>query len=463
LQRSGSSRRRRKQPLKLGVGDLMLQNVPANLQVPFDSEDQGLDLSHYYEILKKRILFLLIPFFLVLAIGIAAAMLWPPTYLSEGKILVESQQIPVDLVRPTVTAAAKERIQVIQQRVTTRDNLLAIADKYQLFADRRERLSRTEQLDLMRESIKVTPIVLDQAAGRTETIAVTVGFNHRQPDVATNVANELLTLFLNEDARNRTNRAVDTTKFLAREVQRLEGEFNSIETKIAEVKLQQRNSPMLQPVAGQLSPLAAAKAEFAAKSAIYSKSHPELRRLKAQIEALEKMDVPAPQATPVEQPDTQALDALLTARRSIQNSLEIATQKLATARLGENLERDQFSERLEVLEQAVRPQRPDKPNRPKFIALAFFAAIMAGVGGVFAVESVDRTIRGSRDLLSVADGHLVVAIPYISTRRELLRKKSRVLYVLGLIVAALLCGLVAIHFLIRPLDELWMMLSARIF
>src|SRR5262249_23627013 len=155
--------------------------------------------------------------FLVLAIGIAAAMLWPPTYLSEGKILVESQQIPVDLVRPTVTAAAKERIQVIQQRVTTRDNLLAIADKYQLFADRRERLSRTEQLDLMRESIKVTPIVLDQAAGRTETIAVTVGFNHRQPDIATNVANELLTLFLNEDARNRTNRAVDTTKFLARE------------------------------------------------------------------------------------------------------------------------------------------------------------------------------------------------------------------------------------------------------
>src|SRR5262249_55914957 len=153
-----------------------------------------------------------------------------------------------------------------------------------------------------------------------------VGFNHRQPDIATNVANELLTLFLNEDARNRTNRAVDTTKFLAREVQRLEGEFNSIENKIVEVKLQQRNSPMLQPIPGQMSPLATAKAEFAAKSAIYSKSHPELRRLKAQIDALEKMDVPAAQAVagPVEQTDTRALDALLTARRNIQNSLEIA-------------------------------------------------------------------------------------------------------------------------------------------
>jgi len=85
----------------------MLQNVPANVQIPFDGEDQGLDLSRFYEIVKKRILYLLIPFIIVLAAGTAAAMLWPPTYLSEGKILVESQQIPTDLVRPTVTAAAK--------------------------------------------------------------------------------------------------------------------------------------------------------------------------------------------------------------------------------------------------------------------------------------------------------------------------------------------------------------------
>ena len=64
-------------------------------------------------------------------------MLWPPTYLSEGKILVQSQQIPTELVRPTVTSAAQERIQVIQQRTMTRDNLIAIADKFQLFPDKR--------------------------------------------------------------------------------------------------------------------------------------------------------------------------------------------------------------------------------------------------------------------------------------------------------------------------------------
>src|SRR5262245_688326 len=189
-----------------------------------EGQDLGPDPLHYYGIMKKRIFYILIPFVLVLAVGSAAALLWPPTYLSEGKILVESQQIPTDLVRPTVTATATERIQVLQQRVMTRDNLLAIMDKYQIFADRRDSWSRTELLDLMRENTHIKPLELEQQAGGPNnlTIAVTVGFTHRRADIATKVANDLITLFLDEDARNRTNRAMETTKFLAREVQRLE-------------------------------------------------------------------------------------------------------------------------------------------------------------------------------------------------------------------------------------------------
>src|SRR3981081_1231342 len=127
----------------------MLQNDPSHRQAAYEGDDLGLDPSYYYGILKKRIFYILVPFVLVLAAGFAAAMLWPPTYLSEGKILVESQQIPTDLVRPTVTTSSKERLQVTEQRVMTRENLLAILDKYQMFPDRRNSLSRTELLDLM--------------------------------------------------------------------------------------------------------------------------------------------------------------------------------------------------------------------------------------------------------------------------------------------------------------------------
>jgi uncharacterized protein involved in exopolysaccharide biosynthesis len=449
----------------------MLQNDPSHRQAAYEGDDLGLDPSYYYGILKKRIFYILVPFVLVLVAGSAAAMLWPPTYLSEGKILVESQQIPADLVKPTVTTGSKERIQVIEQRVMTRDNLLAILDKYQMFADQRDSLSRTELLDLMRQNTKIKPLELDQATGRTDgltTIALTVGFTDRRPDVATKVANELITLFLNEDARNRTNRAMETTKFLAREVQRLEGDLAAIDAKIADFK---RKYVALGPLPDQTLPqLAVLKAELAQKSGVYSKAHPDVLRLKRQIAAIEQMTMPSAAtatatatATAAGSPiDKDALDALQAQRTSIQKNLETAADKLSAAQLGEKLERDQFAERLQVLEQAVMPQKPIKPNRGKILALALLGAVMAGFVGVCAVESLDRTIRGSRDLASVADGHLILAIPYISTRAELGRKKSRIALVLGLFAVALVATLAAAHFFWRPLDELWTILLDRL-
>jgi hypothetical protein len=87
---------------------------------------------------------------------------------------------------------------------------------------------------------------------------------------------------------------------------------------------------------------------------------------------------------------------------------------------------------------------------------------MAGFGGVFAVETLDRTIRGNRDLERVADGHLIVAIPYISTKAELVRKKSRILLAIGISIIAVLAGLAAVHFLWRPLGEVWTIILDRL-
>jgi protein tyrosine kinase modulator len=428
----------------------MLQNT-SQTQAFYEDPDQGLDLSRYVEILKRRIFYILIPFALVISVGFAVTAWLPPIYLSEGKILVESQQIPTDLVRPTVTATAKERIQVIEQRVLTRDNLIAIVNKFQLFPDKRQQMSGTELLDLMRQRTRVQPLELNQPrrANDVLTIAVTIGFEHERPEIAMRVANELVTLILAEDARNRTNRASETTKFLAREVKKLEGEIGVVDAQIAELR-KRHTEPASERIQLQL---AALKAEFQEKAAVFSNTHPDLIRLKRQIAALEQF---------TGRSDEAGLEALQNQRTSIQKNLEGTSQKLAAARLGESLERDQFSERLEVLEQAVLPQKPIKPNRPKILAMVFILAMMAGGGAMLAVEAFDKSIRRSSDLLSVADGHIIVALPYISTKAELLRKKRRVLLASGAMVAVLLAGLAAAHFLLRPLDELWAILLVRL-
>ena len=196
--------------------------------------------------IKRRALYFIIPFILVLSAGLAIAALWPATYVSEGKILVQSQQIPTELVRPTVTSAAQERIQVIEQRTMTRENLLAIIDKFQLFPEKRALMSASQLVELMKKIIKIEPLVQPLAfkvrsRADNPTLVFTVGFEYSDPQTASRVANELVTRILNEDLRDRSSRATDTTKFLAREVQKLQADNAAVDAKIAQAKLTQAN------------------------------------------------------------------------------------------------------------------------------------------------------------------------------------------------------------------------------
>src|SRR6266851_3535640 len=199
--------------------------------------------SFYWQLIKRRAVYFVIPFILVLPVGLAVAVLLPATYVSEGKILVQSQQIPTELVRPTVTSAAQERIQVIEQRTMTRENLIAIIDKFQLFPEKRTLMAADQLVELMRKNAKIEPLAQPLAfsqvrsRGDNPTIVFTVGFEYSDPQAASRVANELVTRILNEDLRDRTSRATDTTKFLAREVQKLQADNALIDAKIAQVKV----------------------------------------------------------------------------------------------------------------------------------------------------------------------------------------------------------------------------------
>ena len=210
----------------------------------------------------------------------AAALLWPATYLSEGKILVQSQQIPSELVRPTVTSAAQERIQVIQQRTMTRDNLIAIADKIQVVPGQANADVADRTRGIGQEEHKIAPVDLQldfkqrtRAAMENPTIVFSVGFEYADPATAARVANELMTRILNEDLRDRTSRATDTTKFLSREVQRLQAENTALDNKIAQLRVSQ-GKPAASARADQPTTLDQLKSELVQKSALYSDRHP---------------------------------------------------------------------------------------------------------------------------------------------------------------------------------------------
>ena len=449
---------------------MMLQVYESPRQMPDENARGGRSLSHYLGVLRRRFLYLTIPFVLIVFVGSFIVMIQRPIYSAEGKLLVESQEIPTELVRPTVTTAATERIQVIQQRITARDNLLAIINKFALFPSQRKWMSGTQLLDLMKERMQIKLVDLNLPVRQSNlTIAFTVGFEYEEPELAMKVANEFVTSILNEDARNRNNRAVETTKFLARESTRLETELGAIEAQVAELKRRPRD--LIGSFAGPGSPpdpnlmqLAALKADLVQKSSLYSKTHPELKVLKQKIAALEEAIAQTPEA-PKPLSANQAsqgeggLEPLLRQQLNVEKALEEATRKLAAARMGESLERDQQSERLQVIEQPTIPQKPVKPNRSKLFAMVFALAAMSAGGALITAEKFDRSIRSKRELFGVIDSHLIVAIPYICTKAELHQRRTRIYYTIGIIATVFVAGITAALLLGPPVDVLLATLS----
>jgi uncharacterized protein involved in exopolysaccharide biosynthesis len=204
---------------------------------------EELTLRDYIAVAKRRWVFVVVPFVLVVLGSTAVALGLPPVYQSSGTILVESQQIPDQLVLSTVTGFADERIEVIKQRVMTRENLLRIAEKYRLFADQRRKLSPSDMVDAMREAIGVELVSGDGQRQRTKnTIAFTLSFEHRYPELALRVTNELVTLFLDENVKARTERAAETTDFLAQEAQKLRTQLEKLEEQIAAYKQEHQDA-----------------------------------------------------------------------------------------------------------------------------------------------------------------------------------------------------------------------------
>src|SRR5450759_4849451 len=141
----------------------MLQQLSQRDQGSYEQPpDQFLTPEYFYDIVKRRWHYFVIPFVLVFGVGAVVTAMLPATYVSEGKMLIESQEIPSDLVQPTVSTLADERVALLQQRIMVRDKLLAIADKYKL-----PELARTDLfLSRWRSQMSATDIV-DMMRGRT--------------------------------------------------------------------------------------------------------------------------------------------------------------------------------------------------------------------------------------------------------------------------------------------------------
>jgi succinoglycan biosynthesis transport protein ExoP len=206
-----------------------------------DFAEQPKTLREYVEALARRKIPMAATLVAIVVVSAVVAYLLAPSYRSTATILIEEQEIPYDLVRTTISSYADQRIQVISQQVMTRANLMSIVEKYDLYRKPRRWDTNEEILTRMRGDIKLNLVnadVIDRRSGsRTSaTIAFTLSYDGETAEKAQKVANELTSLYLNENLHLRQQKAAETSSFLSEETERLRKEIGDMEARLATFK-----------------------------------------------------------------------------------------------------------------------------------------------------------------------------------------------------------------------------------
>lgn len=203
--------------------------------------DTGLQIPDLKAIISRRKKNFWAVSVIIFLAGVVIAIALPPIYKSEAIIQVEEQEISEDFVQSTITDYMEERIAKINQNLLHRDNLIKIAEEFNLYSDTKEKPSNNQIAKKMKQNITLEPIVSDlqyQTNGRDRSfnIAFNLSYQGKDPASVLKVTERLSNLFLEEDIKRRERVVSVTNEFLQVEQKRLKAEISAHEKKISEFK-----------------------------------------------------------------------------------------------------------------------------------------------------------------------------------------------------------------------------------
>ncbi|MEX0280882.1 MAG: GumC family protein [Arenibacterium sp.] len=188
------------------------------------------DIRFYFSLFIRRLPWFLLIAALVSAVSVIVAVTLPPAYESRTRLLIEAPQIPDELAPSTVRLPGQERLQIIEQRLLTRPNLLDIARRLDVLEDQRS-MNPDEIVDAMNARTTIR-----SSAGTNQATLMQITFEARTARLSAEVLNEYLKLIQQSDLNIRQGRAGQTMDFFEVEVERLNRELQEQGAQLLEFK-----------------------------------------------------------------------------------------------------------------------------------------------------------------------------------------------------------------------------------
>ncbi len=192
-------------------------------------------VEHYLRVILHRKWLVLATFLLVSAGTFLVSHRMPNVYTSETLILVDPQKVPESYVRSTVTGDVRNRLGTLSQQILSATRLQKIIETLNLYPEARKILPREVVISQMRADISVQ-VVSDFGASQ-DLQAFRITYSGKEPRLVAQVTNELASLFIDENLKAREQQATGTTEFLQNQLSETRKALEVQESKLKDFKL----------------------------------------------------------------------------------------------------------------------------------------------------------------------------------------------------------------------------------
>ena len=443
--------------------------------------------------------------------GYAATLVLPKKYTSSTLVLVEQPTVPTKFVEPVVTDDLNHRLASMQEQILSRSRLQPIIEQFNLYPNLRATAHMEDLVEQLRKAVEVELMQPMPGSLNRQPPGFHVGVTFNDPQLAQQICTQITSMFMEQNVKRREQQAADTTQFLSEQLSEAKSKLDEQDRKLAEFKSrnlgilpeqEQTNLSLLAGMNTQLESvtqsleraqqdktfnetilsqqeaswksqqigvqnpdtldqqMAALQNELVALQAKYTPQHPDVVKLKTQIEDLKKRmaEDPAPKSSSGTSPSTvheppaiQQLRAkieqdhldfanlvkrqsqiqdqirVLQARvqsspmveqqfkeltRNYQTASEIYNEllkKRENSAMATDLEHQQESETFKVLDPPSLPLNPSFPKKIAFVGGGLGAGLALALVVLYLLAMSDKAMYSERDI------ELCLKLPVLTT------------------------------------------------
>jgi polysaccharide chain length determinant protein (PEP-CTERM system associated) len=432
------------------------------------------------------------------ALALAATFVLPNKFTSQTLVLVQEQAVSTELVKPVITEATNQRLASMKEQILSRSRLQPIIEKFGLYPGLRDKMHMEDLVAMLRGTIEVTPLEAMQGTSNRQFPGFHVNVTADNPQVAQHICTEITTMFMEQNSSDINRRNVQATEFFAQQVEEAKRKLDDQDAKLAEFKKkymgslpdqEQTNLQLLSGMNSQLDAVTQAltraqqdkgfndsllssqlanlklvksgestpenmqqelstlQDQLATLEARYTPDHPDVIKMKSQVEQLKKRMNETPKSNSaqsaqsgLEPPAIQQLRAKLRqddlsildlAKRQsqIQSQINVLQGRIQStpaveqqfkdltrnyqtaldfyndllrkrdqAQVAKELDQSQQGAQFSVLDPPSLPMSPSFPKKPIFAGAGFGGGLALGLAILYLIAALDSSMHTDRDV-----------------------------------------------------------------